>query len=120
MATKCRSAIRPSTGKMIGLGFNSWPSPIIFGRECTDGDTNTKHCLLSLARRAPLSKQEFVGSNATGGYCVFVLGRCIRAGLRWCICFSSQPRRRQMLIAKAFDIAEHGFCILCSLLLYMY
>jgi hypothetical protein len=56
MATTCCSAIRLSTGKMIGLGLNSRPSPIIFGREYTDGDTNTKHCLLSLARRARRSR----------------------------------------------------------------
>jgi len=45
VATRCCSAIRPSTGKMFGLGFNSWPSPIIFGREFADGDLNTKHPL---------------------------------------------------------------------------
>ena len=55
------------------------------------------------------SWREVVGSNATGGFCVFVLGHYIRAGLHWCNCFSSQPRRRQMLIAEALDIAEHGF-----------
>jgi len=30
--------------------------PHHLGRECTDGDTNTKHCLLSLARRANHSR----------------------------------------------------------------
>jgi len=49
-------SMRPSTGKMIGLGLNSRPSPIIFGREYTDGNTNTKHCLLNLPRRARRSR----------------------------------------------------------------
>jgi hypothetical protein len=48
VAAKCRSAIRPSTGKLLSLGFNSWPSPIIFGRECERGDRIAKHPLCSV------------------------------------------------------------------------
>jgi hypothetical protein len=53
--------------------------------------------------------REVVGSNATGGFCVFVLGQYIRSGLQRCNCFTPRPCRRQILIVKAFDIAERGF-----------
>ena len=39
---------------------------------------------------------------------MLVLEQYNRAGLHRRACFSSQPRRMQMLIVKAFDIAEHG------------
>ena len=61
------------------------------------------------ARGWARSRREVVGSNATGCFCVFVLGQYIRAGLHGGNCFSSRPRRRQMLIVKALDIVEPGF-----------